>query len=104
MFFANRENGKPLDECPDNDHHNVDTIDGLVNLPPVVFAVATEGAEAVTAASTQTVTLLRRSNQLPGYAEVYAGMLMAVATGETLLGPRTVLAVYPVQPTTMAVA
>ena len=40
MFFANRENGKPLDECPDNDHHNVDTIDGLVNLPPVVFAGA----------------------------------------------------------------
>ncbi len=82
MFFANRENGKPLDDCPDNDHHNVDTIDGLVNLPPVVFAVASDGAQAVTTAAAQTVTLLRKSNQLPGYAEVYASMLMAVATGE----------------------
>ena len=39
MFFANRANGKALDECPDNDQHNVDTIDGLVNLPPVICAV-----------------------------------------------------------------
>lgn len=84
MFFANRENGKPLDDCPDNDHHNVDTIDGLVNLPPVLFAVASEGAEAIAAASTQTVTLLRKSNQLPGYAEVYASILMAAATGADL--------------------
>ena len=84
MFFGNRENGKPLDDCPDNDHHNVDTIDGLVNLPPVVFAAASDGPAAVTAASASAVTLLRKSNQLPGYAEIYAAMLMAVTTGADL--------------------
>jgi ADP-ribosylglycohydrolase len=29
MFFANRAAGRPLRECPDNDNHNVDAIDGL---------------------------------------------------------------------------
>ena len=33
MFFANREKGLPLAECPDNDGHNVDTIDALVPNP-----------------------------------------------------------------------
>ena len=30
MFFANREQGRAPRDCPDNDGHNVDTIDGLV--------------------------------------------------------------------------
>lgn len=87
MFFANRENGKALDDCPDNDQHNVDTIDGLVNLPPVVFAAAaTTGGdqESVNASATAAVTLLRRSDQLPQYAKVYAAILTAVAAGAPL--------------------
>jgi hypothetical protein len=31
MFFANREQGLALDECPDNDHHNVDSMGGFNN-------------------------------------------------------------------------
>lgn len=87
MFFANRENGKALDDCPDNDQHNVDTIDGLVNLPPVIFAAAaTSGSDAasVNASATAAVTLLRRSDQLPQYAKVYAAMLTGVAGGASL--------------------
>ena len=38
MFFANYDRGLPLDECPDNDSHNVDTIDGLT-IPAAVAAV-----------------------------------------------------------------
>jgi len=39
MFFANRQKGLPLSECPDNDHHNVDTIDAFDI--PIVVALAT---------------------------------------------------------------
>lgn len=85
MFFANRENGKPLDECPDNDQHNVDTIDGLVNLPAVIFAAAAVGGEEkVNASAAAAVTLLRRSDALPQYAQVYAAMLTGVASGGDL--------------------
>lgn len=36
MFFANKVfHDRPLDECPDNDAHNVDTLDGMV-LPTIV--------------------------------------------------------------------
>ena len=84
MFFANRENGLPLDECPDNDQHNVDTIDGLVNLPPVIFAAARAGRDSANAAAASAVTLLRRSTALPKYAEVYTGLVMSVAAGEPL--------------------
>ena len=30
MFFQKWKRGVPLERCPDNDGHNVDTIDGLV--------------------------------------------------------------------------
>ena len=84
MFFANRENGQPLDQCPDNDQHNVDTIDGLVNLPPVIFAAAAGGEAKVNASAGAAVTLLRRSSVLPQYAQVYAAMLTGVASGASL--------------------
>eukprot|EP00934_Nitzschia_sp_Nitz4_P000323 Nitzschia sp. Nitz4//scaffold245_size28976//16934//18392//NITZ4_008073-RA/size28976-augustus-gene-0.1-mRNA-1//1//CDS//3329543884//323//frame0 len=46
MFFANLVYRKlPLDKCPDNDHHNVDTIDGLV-LPTIVAMVDPSAASA----------------------------------------------------------
>ena len=38
MFFANFVKGKALDQCPDNDGHNVDTIDALTSLSPIVIA------------------------------------------------------------------
>ena len=54
MFFANLfHKQKPVTECPDNDAHNVDTIDGLV-LPSVAAACAAykggPGAEGKAAA------------------------------------------------------
>merc|ERR1712178_253061 len=38
MFFSILMDGKALDKCPDNDHHNVDTIDALAGLTPVILA------------------------------------------------------------------
>lgn len=45
MFFANRELGKSLDACPDNDGHNVDTADALVAaVPAMLYAKSDEEA------------------------------------------------------------
>jgi len=37
FFFWLPQEGKKPRDCPDNDGHNTDALDGLVNLPPVVF-------------------------------------------------------------------
>ena len=37
MFFANREAGKPIEKCPDNDGHNVDSADALVAAVPAML-------------------------------------------------------------------
>lgn len=85
MFFANRANGKALDECPDNDQHNVDTIDGLVNLPPVICAgLARAGGNASAAKldAAAAAVLLRRSESLPQYASLYANILSLLLSGD----------------------
>ena len=86
MFFANRANGLPLDECPDNDQHNVDTIDGLVNLVPVVCAAAAHsgGEAAVGTAAGVATTLFRRSSALPQYGRLYGTMLLQLLEGGEL--------------------
>lgn len=39
MFFDNLIfKKKPISECPDNDGHNVDAIDGLINVIPIALA------------------------------------------------------------------
>eukprot|EP00434_Breviolum_minutum_P006688 symbB.v1.2.005904.t1/scaffold329.1/size228424/14 len=41
MFFANKQRGVPLERCPDNDGHNVDTTCGLPMTVPWPHAVLT---------------------------------------------------------------
>ncbi len=38
MFFANFAKNKPLDQCPDNDKHNTDSIDGIINVIPIALS------------------------------------------------------------------
>jgi ADP-ribosylglycohydrolase len=65
MFFANLKfKGLAPKDCPDNDHHNVDTIDGLV-LPTIAAMSASNEKEAgAVAAATAAVT--RKSTELEG--------------------------------------
>ena len=87
MFFANRANGLPLDQCPDNDNHNVDTIDGLVNLPPVVAATAARhpsDPDQISVAAQAATTLVRRSSTLPQYGHLYGSMLHRLLEGGSL--------------------
>ena len=75
---------RPLRECPSNDGHNVDTIDGLVL--PTAVALATLGQPAVEAeaAVAACVGVTRRSPALESHAKVWTSLLRAVTSGEPL--------------------
>lgn len=68
MFFKNRQEGRPLEKCPDNDAHNVDTIDAF-DLP-VVTALATVGqpkdaaSASVTSSAMATRALSKRTQSI----------------------------------------
>ena len=49
-----------------------DALDGLVNLPPVVFASLTEGPEAVEHKARQCVAAFRKSRALESFAPLFA--------------------------------
>ena len=82
MFFQNRAAGKPLRECPSNDGHNVDAIDGLI-IPAVVLlgGAAQPEAEALQAAQ-QSVRVTRRSPRVEQFVGELSTMLRAVLHGQ----------------------
>ena len=93
MFFANYVHGRrdPAD-CPDNDRHNVDTIDGLV-LPSVAAVAAAYGggpgarAEAVDAA-VRVARVTRDSKPLEQAAAALAGVLFDSVHGVGTMADR----------------
>jgi len=85
MFFANYAQGKKPRECPDNDGHNTDALDGLVNLPPVVFAALIQGGEEkVLSDARECVGLFRRSKALDQYSAIMSQLLVALVQGRDL--------------------
>merc|ERR550532_2099620 len=62
MFFHNREMGIPLEKCPDNDGHNVDTVDGLTMTIPVALATARLPASEAHRQVEACVAVTRRSD------------------------------------------
>lgn len=81
MFFANRAKGLPLKDCPDNDAHNVDAIDGLIVPVPMLLATALAGdAEAVQRAQAS-VSVTRKSKVVEGFVPALAGILRPVLAG-----------------------
>lgn len=81
MFFANLTfQKKDPKDCPDNDGHNVDTIDGLIL--PTITALAAIAKKDVTihdiqSAAARTAAVTRSSALLEKYSEVWAGLLYA---------------------------
>ena len=69
MFFQKWRAGINPKECPDNDGHNVDTIDGLV-LPSVAALLAFVQGHGVSAATASALEALAvtRSSQVPPVA------------------------------------
>ena len=86
MFFSNWKRGKPLDECADDDRHNIDSAGGLVLLPaPVLLATAAAAGRgaavsARVAAETAVVQQLatHKSQRLASFSKVYASALSQV--------------------------
>lgn len=74
MFFKNLKIlNLPPNECPDNDRHNVDTIDGLV-LPTIAAMTASTREQAgQVAAATAAVT--RKSSQLEGFSRAWGELV-----------------------------
>eukprot|EP00960_Hanusia_phi_P067047 766534-Hanusia_phi.AAC.2 len=84
MFFANFMKGKKPRDCPDNDGHNTDALDGLVNLPPVVYHAMLQGPETAKRDAMQCATLFRRSEPLKKYAQVTSALLVSLVDGADL--------------------
>lgn len=85
MFFANMIfNKKDPRECPDNDGHNVDTIDGLI-LPTITALAETarpgnmneESKSAIENASARTAAVTRSSQLLENVSKVWSSLVSA---------------------------
>lgn len=84
MFFANRERGFPLDQCPDNDNHNVDTTCGLPITVPVALASASLPAQDAHKQVADCVALMRRSPACQQYGALLADMLRSILADKPL--------------------
>lgn len=101
MFFANMIfNKKDPKDCPDNDGHNVDTIDGLI-LPTITALAETarqlsssgnssllneESKRSIENASARTAAVTRSSQLLENASKVWAGLVSAA-----LITPNTII-------------
>lgn len=84
MFFKNLIEGKPPHACPDNDSHNVDAIDALMVLPPVVILHLNSSANERYEAIKHAIQTTRDTTAVLRYANVYADMLVAVLQGTSI--------------------
>lgn len=87
MFFANYIYKQlPAEQCPDNDSHNVDTIDGLV-LPTItalaVSAQPDSTIDDVRRQCAETVAVTRRSKQLEQYAAAWGELIYTIIRSTT---------------------
>lgn len=81
MFFANRMAGKDLRNCPSNDGHNVDAIDGLIMPTVVLLGYACKPEAEARAVAQQSVYATRNSERVANYVGRFSGMLRAVLDG-----------------------
>jgi ADP-ribosylglycohydrolase len=84
MFFANLQKGLPPEKCPDNDNHNVDTIDGLILTVPVALATYGRSVDDAKRETVSCVNVTRNSTALPGYVENLTNMLRDCIQGKPL--------------------
>jgi hypothetical protein len=84
MFFANRERGYPLDDCPDNDGHNVDTTCGLTMPIPVMLATAHLPEKKAIVQVGDCVSVTRRSAACQGYGSILTSMLRQILLDQPL--------------------
>jgi ADP-ribosyl-[dinitrogen reductase] hydrolase len=85
MFFANRQNGLELDQCPDNDNHNVDSMDALTLAIPVILQLYAKGENDdnfIANAALQTIRVTRNvSVNFELYSNAFSFLLLNVLKG-----------------------
>ena len=84
MFFKNLVDGRKPEDCPDNDSHNVDAIDALMILPPVVLAHYASSPEVRSEAIRKAIQATRNTEAVLRYANIYSDMLLAVFDGTSI--------------------
>jgi len=82
MFFKNYTEGKSPDNCPDNDHHNVDTTDAITMTIPVSLFAADDATASRDSA--RMVTLTRDSKVSSQLAAVFSTVLRSVVRGASV--------------------
>ena len=83
MFFYNHYyRNLPLIECADNDGHNIDGIDGLVCILPIIFRYMSSSRLERNQIIKQTIRSIRKTRNLDKYAEIYSDLLISVLTGK----------------------
>ena len=81
MFFKNLVAGREPSDCPDNDSHNVDAIDALMIVPPIVLSMLTSDKDARDGAIASAIGSTRNTSQVLPFAYIYGDMLVSVASG-----------------------
>ena len=73
-----------VEDCPDNDSHNVDAIDALMILPPVVIATMDATPTLRALALKTAIQVTRDTNAVLRAANIYAEMLIDVLRGTSI--------------------
>jgi ADP-ribosyl-[dinitrogen reductase] hydrolase len=88
MFFANKMKGLKLEDCPDNDNHNVDSMDALTLTIPVIlkqFANANNTDEDICHSALSTIKITRNvSHEFERYCNAFTTLLLNVLRGDDL--------------------
>ncbi len=83
LFFKNYSMGKPLEQCPSNDNHNVDSIDSLVILMPVILANIESDEKTRNNQIEKSIMSTRNSPSSIPYAIIYSDLLIqTIKTGD----------------------
>merc|ERR1711908_115251 len=77
-FFKNLVEGKDPKLCPDNDGHNVDSIDALTVAVPVIVHYCQADVETRNAKVLEAVHVLRNIKKAEPYAIILSDMLVRI--------------------------
>lgn len=75
-FFKNYSLGKPLEQCPSNDNHNVDSIDNLVITIPVILSNINSDEKKRNQEIEQSILSTRYSPDTIPYAIIFSDLLI----------------------------
>ena len=84
MFFKNLVSGKDPKDCPDNDDHNVDSIDAMTVTVPVIVRYCEADRDTRNKKVLEAVRVLRNVKTVSKFAIEYSDILVDVLNGKDL--------------------